>query len=242
MAGPANAQRLLSGDTIVETQTRNPVLRLLPQNAHLRQLLDGIIPNLNPSLAVETLSLYKKPGISANSSSAWTENQRLALFNRMLAISTLTGIQYYSASRRVMRTFYESSARIDSPATKNPLPDMVFTEIPEVFVLYARQKDLTFGDNVYTYEFSAKDDAIFFVQLNETPLNYGIIQAVGGHRLRSVFAIIDCSDSLLLYAISMARAASMPGFTDRIGNSFGNRAQAILKWFRESADSVFLTE
>jgi len=227
------------GVSVTETQLRNPVLRLWPRHAELRRFVTEAMTTLDPSLAVETLYLYKKPARSSVSSGGWSDTQRANLFNQILSLSTLAGIEYYSASRGTMRTFYESSRVIDGPSTRNPLPDPVFSQPPAAFTLYARQKDLTFGDNVYRYDFLTTRDAFFFTQENITALTVGIIPAVGRNRLRSVMAIIDCGDSLLIYAVSMAKAVSIPGMGDRIGSSFTNRADAIIKWFTGKADSVF---
>jgi hypothetical protein len=157
----------------------------------------------------------------------------------MLALSTLTGIEYFSASRNTMRTFYVYSTVINEPVSKNPLSDPVFEQPPAHYTLYARQTDLTFGDNIYRYEYTAVEDALFFIQENMTALNYGIIPAVSKNSLQSVLAVINCGDSLLIYAVSMAKAASVPGMTDRVGNSFRNRADAVYKWFASGADKVF---
>ena len=244
LIGEENARRLRSLENSEENsislvQTRNPSLEgnsvLLPNHAEFRKYAADSMTALSPSVVVETLYLYKKP----TTSGVWTENQRLGLFNRLLAISSLSGIEYFSASRGAMRTFYESSVVIDGPNTKNPLPDPVFSQLPESFSIFARQKDLTFGDNIYQYDFITKQDAFFFAQENMTALTAGIIPAVGRNRLRAIFAVFDCGDSLLIYAVSMARVASVPGMSERIGTSFGNRAQAVYKWFTVKADDVF---
>jgi hypothetical protein len=224
-----------SGVSITETQLKAPAPKLLPRYAPLQRFVSENYEALGPGLSVETLSLYTKPAPS----SIWSNAQRANLFNRLTALSTLTGIQYYSASRGAMRTFYESSLVIDGPQSKKPLSDPVFASPPESLSLYARQKDLTFGDNVYRYDYRTTQDAFFFVQENVTALNAGIIPAVGKNKLRSVFAVIDCGDCFLIYAVSMAKAAAVPGMGDRIGNSFGNRAEAAIKWFASGADAVF---
>jgi hypothetical protein len=229
------AQLRLNGVSISETQLKNPSPKLLPRYAPLEKFVSENQEALEPSLSVETLHLYKKPALSTS----WSAAQRANLFIRLTALSTLTGIQYYSASRGSMRTFYESSLVIDGPQSKKPLPDPVFASPPESLSLYARQKDLTFGDNVYRYDYRTTQDAFFFVQENMTALNAGIIPAVGKNKLRSVFAVIDCGDCLLIYAVSMAKAASLPGMGDRISNSFGNRTEAAIKWFASGADAVF---
>jgi hypothetical protein len=244
LVAPEYAQRLRSsGSSVTKTQLKNPSPELLPKNNELRQLVTGVMGALNPGTLVETLYLYKKPDRPPQASGGWSAGQRTGIFNRLAALGTLTGIQYYSASRGTMRTFYEYSSVIDSPASKNPLPDPVFEDVPAGFTLtlFARQKDLTFGDNIYRYDYKTASDSVFFTQENLTPLSYGIIPVIGRGNLRTVMAVIDCGDFLLIYAASMAKAASVPGMADRIGNSFGNRAEAVLKWFTGAADGVFFT-
>ncbi|MDR0585514.1 MAG: hypothetical protein LBG57_14365 [Treponema sp.] len=233
LVGAEKAAALNAGGVIVEVQLKNPVPRILPQHEALRRLIAETMDSLAPGLFVETLYRYQKPR-----KGVWSEAERTALFNQTLALSTLTGIQYYSASRGVMRTFYESSRVIDGPDSKKALPDPVYSALPPSLTLYARQKDLTFGDNIYRYNYLSVPDAFFFVQENLTALTAGIIPAVGKNKLRTVMAVIDCGDSALIYFVSMAKAVSLPGMGERIGNSFTNRAEAVLKWFTGRADKV----
>jgi hypothetical protein len=240
LAGPERAAELLAGETIAEVQLKDPRPVLIPRHTGLRRLVDGIQAELEPGLFVESLYRYEKPaGVDGSGPRRWTDNERTRLYNEATALSTLTGIQYYSASRKTMRVFYEYSRVIDGPDTKRALPDPVFSAVPGELRLYARQRDLTFGDNIYQYDYLAFDDALIFVQRNLTAMNAGIIPAVGKDKLRSVVAVIDAGDSLLIYAASMAKAVSLPGLGERIGNSFTNRAEAVLKWFAGRADRAF---
>jgi hypothetical protein len=238
LAGPEQTAALLAGETITGVQLKNPRPALIPRHEGLRQLVDDLMGSLEPGLFVETLYRYEKPAASGGTP-RWTGDERLRLYNEVLALSSLAGIQYYSASRKTMRTFYEYSQVIDGPDTKQTLPDPVVSVVPGELRVYARQKDLTFGDNIYQYDYLASEDSLIFVQRNLTAMNAGIIPAVGKNRLRSVVAVIDAGDSLLVYAASMAKAVSLPGLGDRIGNSFTNRAEAILKWFATRADRAF---
>jgi len=218
--------------TEVQHKTINP--RLLPRHEKLAALVTETLGSLEPNLFVETLSLYRKP-----SSAAWNDAEQINLLNQLTALSTLAGIEYYSASRKAMRVFYESSCVIDNPADKKPLPDPALTALPASLALYARQKDLTFGDNIYRFVYYTNKDSIFFVQENLTAMTAGIIPAVGKNKFRSLLAVLDTGDSLLIYAAGMAKTASVPGMGDRIGASFTNRAKAILKWFEGRAEKVF---
>jgi len=231
------AQLRSSNEIILEAQLRNPAPMLLPANFELKQFIGSVQNTLNPSLMVEALYLYKKPDAFHTSIYSWDERQKTGIFNQITAISSLAGIQYFSASRNAMRTFYEVSGVIDGPQTRNPLPDPSFSQLPASYSLYARQRDLTFGDNVYRYDYVNRNDIIYFSQENMTSLTYGIIPAIGRGSLRSVIAIIDCGDSILVYALSMARAASLPGMGDRISSSFSNRAAAVLGWLTSRLNS-----
>ena len=236
LAGTEQARALLAGEKPLLVQFNNPVPALAPKHEGLKRLIEALRRDLNPSVMVEALYLYKKPPEAEKG--ALTKEEEAGLFNSVVALSTLAGLQYYSASRGTMRTFYETSSRIDGPSTKKPLPDPGYTQPPAELTVYARQKDLTFGDNIYQYDYQIFPDAIVFTQQNLTTLTYGIIPAVGKNKLRSTVAILDAGDYLLVYAVSMAKAASLPGMKDRIGNSFANRAEAVINWFSGQADKA----
>ena len=229
---PAQAQRLHGASgLIVETQLRNnSVPVLLPQDAELRRLVTNARTSLNPNMLVESLYLYKKPKSFHTELGNWGA-QRTAVFNQTVALGTLTGVQYQSSSRNEMRVFYDYSAVIDNPTSKKPLPDPAYSQPPSTLTLHARQRDLTFGDNIYQYDYLLTPTAVIFSQENVTALNYGIVPVIGKGKLRSVLAVIDCGDSILIYSVSMVNAFSVPGLKDRIGNSFSSRAEAIVKWF-----------
>ncbi|GBU29339.1 hypothetical protein R84B8_02903 [Treponema sp. R8-4-B8] len=221
---------------IIKAQLKNPAPELLPNHNYLRQYITGVMNQLNPNMLIEALYLYIKPSHLKTDSSDWDERQKVKVYNQITAISTLTGIQYYSYSRGAMRTFYDYSSIIDSPTSKKPLSDPVFSQIPATLTVFARQKDLTFGDNIYRYDYENNRDSVFFTQENITSLNYGIIPVIGKGNLRSVMAVFDCGDTILIYAASMAKAAYLPGFSDKITASFNNRAQAVINWFSGRLD------
>jgi hypothetical protein len=237
LLGGERAAVLRTGEKASEVQLKNPRPRLAPRQDELLGLLAKLQAELDPSLMAETLSLYKKPERAAKP--AWSAGERLNLYNGALALSTLEGIEYYSASRKTMRTFYEISRVIDGPETKNPVNDPVHMAPPAELSVYARQRDLTFGDNIYQYTYHAFPALLVFVQQNLSSMNAGIIPAVGKNKLRSLVAVIDAEDYLLIYAVSMARAVSIPGLGERIGSSFTNRAEAVLEWFRGQAAKAF---
>ena len=235
--GAEQAGALLAGEIPVVAQFKDPQPQLLPRHAGLRRQIDALQADLDPGIMVETLHIYEKPNKAENA--AWSAGEEAALYNSILALSTLAGLQYFSASRGVMRTFYETSSVIDGPVTKKPLPDPVYSRPPGELTVYARQKDLTFGDNIYQFDFYSSPGIMIFVQQNLTALTAGIIPAVGKNKLRSIVAILDAGEFILVYAASMAKTVALPGMKERVGNSFANRAEAVLHWFKDQADKAF---
>ena len=237
---PVYAAQLRKSDKqILETQLKDPSLKLLPKDNELSGAINQAMKKLSPGIVAETLYLYKKPEKSYTSSSNWDIAQKAGVYNHLLAISSLAGIQYFSASRGAMHTFFETSRVIDAPSTKKPLADPVYQVPPSNLSIYARQKDLTFGDNIYQYNFIAARNCVFFLQENVTGLSYGIIPVIGKNNLITILAVFDCGDSLLVYGASMAKVVSVMGMEDRVGNSFGNRAEAMLSWFSGRMDIYF---
>jgi len=231
------ARALLAGENPVVTQFKDPQPQLLPRHVVLKRQVDALQAELDPGIMVETLHIYEKPRDAQMTT--WSASEETNLYNSVLALSTLAGLQYFSASRGVMRTFYETSSVIDNPTAKKPLPDPVYSRPLSELTIYARQKDLTFGDNIYQYDFYSSPGIMIFIQQNLTALTAGIIPAVGKNKLRSVVAVLDAGEYILIYAASMAKTVALPGMRERVGNSFANRAEAVLHWFKGQADKAF---
>jgi hypothetical protein len=237
LVGPERASALRAGEKPVLAQFDNIQPALAPSHDTLGGILTALRQNLGPSIMVETLNVYQKPPEAERA--VWTAAEEASIFNSLLALSTLTGIQYYSASRSAMRVFYETSSVIDGPSTKRQIPDPVYPSPPARLTLFARQKDSTFGDNIYQYDYYSVPGALIFNQNNLTTFYYGIIPAVGKEKLRSTVALFDAEDYILVYIASMTKAASIPGMKDRMSESFTNRAEALFKWFTDQADNAY---
>jgi hypothetical protein len=222
---------------VIRVQTGKGQAQLIPEYSPLKLSVKIIEEQLKPSIIVENLYIFRKP--DAKTGKAWTEEEQLQLFNNIRAISTLTGIEYYSASRKQMRTFYEYSYVIDNPEAKRAIQDPIVRVLPMETTLFARQKDLTFGDNVYRYDYKTTNNSLLFIQTNMTTLSYGIIPLVQKENLKSLIAIIDVDEGLLLYAGTFAKASTIPGVEGKIKDSFSNRTEAIYKWFVSKAETVF---
>lgn len=231
------AQLRSNAGRLMKTYLRDPMPKFMPMSSELREMVNEAIYEVNPTVMLEIMYLNKKPDRFQTDSGTWSDEFKIGIFNEIImSISSMSGMLYYSASRGTMRTFIENAYVIDGPNTKKRLPDPVFTTPPEVFSLYARQKDTTFGDNIYLYKYRTAESAYFFTQENATTLSVAFIPVIGKGNLKTVMAVFDCGEYILLYAVSMGKAVIVPGMWERISASFSNRVDAILVWFSNKVE------
>ncbi|HNY20615.1 MAG TPA: hypothetical protein PKO22_00565 [Treponemataceae bacterium] len=211
------------------------------QNGAYRQ--KGISPRLAPSTSLakealsfwdgkdapffsETLTLYKKAERQKTSG----PQDRAAVSALLRSISKLQGIEYFSHSRNKMRTLYEKAYAVDGLSSKKRIPDPVSGSANGLTV-YALQKDLTFGEYVYKYSYRETDDSVAFYSTNEQTMNYAIIKVLDPERLRISLVVQDLGDYFLVYSLTRADFAAIPGLEEKINNSFSSRANAVYGWF-----------
>ena len=200
----------------------NQTLQLLP-NITIAKEAPFVQSAVQDPFFLETLYLYKKSEkTSAN------DIQGISIILRSL--SHLEGIQYYSASRKTMRTLYEKSYVIDGIKTKNKIPDPVQGSA-DGLVVTALQKDMTFGQNIYEYTYKETDDAIAFYSHNMESMRYDLIKLIDSNNLHVSLVVQDLGDYLLIYGLTSAKFIAIPGIDKKINESMLNRSEAIYKWF-----------
>jgi hypothetical protein len=236
LLGAETAEQLvLEGKLTRDENTTEP--DMAPRYEPLSRILRQNIETVEPNVITESLYLYTKPPYANRE--AWTVEERGAIYNETLAISALTGLEYFSHRRNRMRTFYESSHVVDGTDTKRILPDPVYQTPPQKLSLYVRQKDMTFGDNVYMFTYEADESAFIITQENASTIMFAFVPIVGKKNMRSVVALLDAGPYLLIYSVSLARVLLLPGIKDRVNISIGNRTAALLGWFSQRADIAY---
>jgi hypothetical protein len=183
---------------------------------------------IEPTIGVEVLFLLPDYGISEVSPE---------LLTRMQAISTMEGIEYYSASRERMRILFIESWAIRDPDTEERIPDPTTTSLPSSDRLYIRQRDSSFGTNVSQLDYTVTGEAIRLRMTNLDRMSYrGVIPAVGPGQLQLNLVVMPIGDTVLFYGSSAAAPLALLGMEERVGRSFTNRLIALHDWF-ESQDT-----
>jgi len=156
----------------------------------------------------------------------------LAVYNVLRAVGSLQGLEYWSASRGRMRLLYEYSSLVAGPDDRTSLGDTRLPALPvNAETLFARQKDLSFGDNVYKITLSTGQGYTAQHSTNLTGMRYGIVPVAAPGVVNVRLLVIDVDEGLIFYTVSSAKAAVLPGVRAKLESSFGNRAEAVYAWF-----------
>lgn len=204
---------------------KNMQAKLLP-NADLARKVFSKWQHETCVFMMENLYLYKKP------SDHITIDDTTHISNILHSVSTMEGIEYYSTSRKKMRTLYEKSYAVQPRMTKKKktswekAPDDLTAQTQLVL-----QKDLTFGEFIYQYSYYAENNCVSFVCENTEKLMYGIFSLVNPYEMNVSLLIFDLGDYVLAYANTRANFARLPGIEKKLKNSFSSRADALYQWF-----------
>ncbi|NBF39024.1 MAG: hypothetical protein GVY14_01280, partial [Spirochaetes bacterium] len=198
-------------------------LALAPQVPGLENTRTAL-EEMEPKIGVEALFLLRDR-LAGDS-----EMERdLALYNIFRSVSTMEGIEYYSASRERMRIFYEESYAVADPDSREPLPDPTVSQIPRRDRIHVYQRDSSFGRNVYTVEYVRREDAYLMSMTNLTRMYYGIFPVVAPENLEIHLTVVETEEGYLFYGACGVNVISLFGLEDRAKDSFYNRIEALYR-------------
>ena len=222
---------LLSENRVVVFDFESPDISLAP--SLLAPNIDALIEQGDSGVTVEGLFFIP---LTQNKQRQITP---LTIYNITRAVSTLEGIEYYSASRERYRIFYEESYVIDSPKQRNRVDDPLVAQIPLANTQYLRQRDSSFGTNTYRAQYTHRDGITAMEIVNLTTMRYAIFPLVQPEGLHTLFAILPTDKGILFYGVSLVGVKNLFGFEDRVVNSFTNRLKAVFNWFESQlADEI----
>ncbi|UCF97173.1 MAG: hypothetical protein JSV89_18675 [Spirochaetaceae bacterium] len=230
---PQLLEQLLSEGELRNSLQAGSPLTLIPDVA-ARLEIEERIRAVGFSVGTEVLLMYRDETVDFDA-----PDSRLKIYNILRSISTMRGIEYYSASRKRMRTLFAQSYVIAGPDSTEPLPDPLVREIPANSELYVFQEDLTFGDNVYLWEYRYSGEYFLMVNRNLTTMRYFLLPMVKPLESVTFILLIPAGSEILFYGITGARTMRLLGLERSREDSFYNRLKAIYGWFSERMVSTF---
>lgn len=217
----------------VFTDEKSPVL--IPE-IKAKEYIMKEVQELDPMIGVEIVLLFK----TGDGFAEEQDRELVLLFNILQSISTMKGIEYYSATRKRMRIFYHDAYVINSPEEKIKIDDPVVENnvningnpIPEKSDLFAYLADSSFGKYICHIEYSFDGEAFIMRMKNLTQIWYTVIPLINPSNLRSYIVIIPVGDNILFYGLSCLRTINLFGMAKNRWESLYNRIKAVYDWFQ----------
>lgn len=236
---PAISQELTDRIREVSALTEPQIARLLAEGELTQQYRDGASARLAPAERTEILAALEvlDPAVGVEvlllePIQAPTEAIDLEMYNVLRSISTMEGIEYYSASRDRMRTLFHESFVIAGPSDRTEVPDPLVSSVPTTSVIHIYQHDSSFARNVYEVKYEVDKGSVWVWMNNLTTLFYrGIVPAVGAGNLQVHLVVKNLGDHLLFYGNCGVSPISLLGMQERAATSFYNRLVAMGRWF-----------
>ena len=241
----------LSLDDALPSMSASDRASLINEGELLRFHPDGVSPGLLPNteltadvvrrivagdlnIGIEGLFFTPTDNLPSSYSTMDSAERKLVLYNILQSVSTLEGLEYYSASRGEMRLLFEESWVIADPDDKEPLPDRLAVSVPARESIFIHQKDKSFGSNESVMTFRAASDVFATDIINLTPMRYkGIIKVVDPENMQVHLIVVPVDEGLLLYGTMSAQTRNVKAFLDRARNSFTNRVVALTGWYKD---------
>lgn len=195
---------------------------LLVPGEDKRAEIDADLQSINFSVGVEVIHIIPH---------AYTDHSTADLATKLLEISTLAGLEYYSQSKDRMRTLFERSFTVDGAEERTPVADRVIAQVPASGTITVFQEDTTFGENINTITYDADQSSIHMLTTNESTFSWGFVPIIRPGRLRSHVLLIRTDTYMIYYANFGAQALRVNLFRNRIHDSFYNRLLALQGWF-----------
>ena len=225
--GAASLQDLRAGTTITAALAKDGTPSLLPAvSSHDAIARD--VKDLAPSVGAEILRLIPGPGAAMDSADG-----KLLLYNAMHAVSTLKGVTYWSVTRGKEMVLFLDSSVISSPATRERVPDPLFTEIPGTHDLFTFQEDSSFGKNTYAEHFAAQTDHLLVKTENLSTITFLFIPIIQPHGLVSQVVLIPAGTDVLFYGLAYIRTGFPLGDAASRVQSLENRLTALAGWLKK---------
>jgi hypothetical protein len=202
----------------------------LAPNLPLKDVIAENISDLEPTITVEVLFLFRNTNYDFS-----TYENHVNIFNSIRAISTLQGIEYYSASRGYMRTFFNDACIIDSPESNIRQPDPVVNTIPDYDKQIIYTKDSSFGKNHSDVTYLYYSDYFAMLMENRTAVTKFILTLIDPGEMKTYMLIVPKDNYILFYGVSLVKTINPFGAAEDKGkNSLYNRLVAFYNWFKSN--------
>ncbi len=205
-----------------EGKTEFKYLPDTPLSDRIRRKFEGFDPNVSD----EALFIMPLP--------AKRDDPSLFLYNKLRAISSLSGITYFSNRKKETQILFSDVYAIDGLDSKRRIPDRTYSYLPSDERVLIHLEDVNFGSGYYEVSYMTADGAMSFGMKNLTSLKY-IFPVIGKENVRFELLVVPLDDALLVYGACSVEAAGFVKSLIHLPSAFYTRIRALKDWFSKQA-------
>lgn len=176
-----------------------------------------------PVFLVESLYLLKKSDIQS------TENDIDRISVILRSLSQMTGMEYYSTSRKIYEVLYTDVYTVNNLKDQIQIDDRTMGTA-DGMVSYVYQKDRSLSGCVYEFSYFQNENEVSFRAFNAEKITYKGFKIVNPENLVLTLVATDVGDSIAFYILVQADVPRIPFVSARLARSFSSRADAIYNW------------
>ena len=188
---------------------------LTPKTPLAQKLRDNFLKRKTPAFVCESLYLVEKADFSRSSVA-------------LRSFSALKNLEYYSHSKKKMRTLYSDCYAVDGK--KKPLPDPVEGNC-DGKTFNVIMNDSTFGKHLYEYKFYENEAEVAFESKNMDSFFLAIVKVLGAEKMTVSLSAVDMGDDVLLYVLFGVDFFATKSIEDTLTASFLARINVLYDWF-----------
>lgn len=235
VVGPEYAAELKKSGTVSVIHDEDDTgLSLVPNCAYSDMVKNGRVEKKEKGVpfTAEFLYLIPKEDLLKNSASGRSELTIDDISVVFRSISRMTGMKYFSGTRKKEDVLYKTAYMTAGPESEDPIPDQN-TGNADGQVSYCYQHDHTYGDCRYRLEYYQSGNVLYATFLNVIPMSYMGIKAVPDGNLKISVIAIDCGENLVLYLSTdtNAKDIKLVNVRKQIQESMLSRMDAVYRWF-----------
>lgn len=220
---------VLKGGGIVVDAKSDKNFRFLV-NAPEARKLEEYATRADPELLIGSLFLVPMKKLS--------EEGLLALVNELSKIGTMSGITYYSETRKKITVLFDDVYRVYEPGSKTKLPNLSFTAMPYSMTMTIHIKDVNFGSTWYSLLMERRNEALLVSLTNEKPLGIALFNAFGKRELEMRFLLLPVKEGLLVNGICLGNPSkAVYAFVD-VYSAVEKRVRAVQGWIAGRAAAL----
>jgi hypothetical protein len=225
--GPEELSRLEAGESL--TRDAGSGLTFLPSCPEGRAI--GVALAAEPApVRVECAFLLRDMALAAG--------DKLALYNAITAVRSLSGVKYFSFSRNRETVLLDDVFRTSAPGSKKRLPDEAAIELPELASLELYAQDANFGPTWYRLCIDSRGPGLALTLVNTEPQGVFFLTAFERGALRLHYAISPADEGIYIYGLCAASPEKGAGWAVDIFSAAQKRLEAIRGWVAASLERL----